>query len=521
MKKCTISLIFLLAILVASCENAPRNRPTFSPFQDVTSDFNEDTEPETLVVPQRPDGAVFIQADACGCLQGKAITYGSNCASLCQQKGTGVTDATLYMNVKVGAEVELTDLRDLQGWCSTPLIDPNTGEAVAGNPACVLEAKDENGSVRQINFTPIGNKATVNITSLSNDMTYRISILETTSGARSDTLQIRKVSTSTSDPIMGPLRLMPVTQYTCMYIDIADSDSGNESYYDYASRLMYYFVPEVRPEAISEFSANLYCHDIYQFGTNDPGGTRLEETPGAFTLWSKWDPRFYDTDNDGINQIDQLIVQLVEDQGATIDANLRLFFEFSWFSEPQISSGDSSSAPTNGGNVSMGYYMIPWVDQNTLKAYCPKQEHYYSDNQLFVALRELVGVDTEGLYIGKKEGQGCTFMLIRETQLKKIWFYKDSNGIHIEPNNETVEGKKIQYYYPPDENSPFIKKSHQNLFTILSTQELSSVNCGGSSAPTSGQDANGTTSGSGTGGGDGRIYPPHDKRIGCVPVTSD
>lgn len=516
----TILLYLVSMLLISSCsEQVPRDRPTFSPFQSEvsSSDDGEDDTEEVAeqAIPERPSGAVFIKSDACGCLAGEAITYGSNCPALCQQKGTTVAESTLYFNVDLGPEVELTDLKDFKGWCSTPIINPNTGEAVAGNPACIVEAKDENGNVASLNFNPKSSSATVNIDSLATDMTYRISVVETTSGARSDTIQIRKVSVPITDPVMGPLRLMPVTQYTCMNVDVADSDNGNEAYYDDASRLLFYFVPEVRPEALPEFTDNLYCHDIFKYGKTDPGGERLEEYPGAFTLWSKWDPRFYDLNNNKVMEIEDLIDQNLKNQGYISDSPERYFFKFQWWTEPSFSTssdGNSSTSNNSGtANNVLGYYMKSFQDPNTRRSFCPRQEHYYGTRPNFIAMRDLVGVDTEAIYLAKKEGANCTGMLIRESELKKYWFYKNGNGVHIEPNNETIEGNKIQFYYPGDEDSPFVKKSHQSLYTIVTGDEFTASNgCTGGSGSSSTEDPNAVSD-----------YPEHDKRLGCIPVTNE
>ena len=84
--------------------------------------------------------------------------------------------------------------------------------------------------------------------------------------------------------------------------------------------------------------------------------------------------------------------------------------------------------------------------------------------------------------------------------LKKIWFYKE-NGTHFQPNDNTVAGKKVQFYWPADPDSPFIKKSHQRTYTVKRPDELS---CDGTNVQDNANDATNT-------------FPPHDKRIGCVP----
>lgn len=520
-----VGIILILILNITGCNEAPRDRVTISPFQGV-SVVAEEEEPEELPIPQRPSGAVIFNSEACGCKDGAPITLG-NCAGVCAGKPNTAT-ATLYLSTQVTAEIELSDLQNLLGWCTLELIDPNTGSAVAGqtNPSCVLEAKSESGAITTLNFAPTtNNEFSVDITSLAEDVTYRLTIIETTSGATSTTKQIRIVSEPLEESVAGPLQLTPVTQYTCMNVLTSSDNLG--TYYEDSSRIYFYFIPETRPDPLPDGVANLYCHDVFTWGTTDRGNERLEETPGVFTLWSKWDPRFYNLNNTGSDyDINDILQQKVIDQGFNLSTAPSVFFPFEWFGEPEVTisdSGDSSadSSSTGGSGEAqkeiLGYYMTPWVDQETFKAYCPKTEHYNSDNQLFRAMREVVGVETEGIYVAKKEGvDNSTYILVRETLLKQIWFYVE-NGNNIEPNNDTIVGKKIQFYWPADTSTPFIKKSHQSTYTVYSAQELQSQ--GDSSGGVSGtSQANNSASGS---GGGASSYPPHDKRIGCVPVTSD
>jgi hypothetical protein len=521
--------ILMLSIfgLVSCNDTPPRLRPTISPFQGVATETEEEEETKELPIPTRPDGAVLIQSGMCGCESGKPITLG-NCVPVCNSKPNNTTP-TLYMETKVTAEIELTDLQNLSGWCTKELVDPNTGTTVEGgtNPTCVLEAKDENGSIKNLNFTPASNNNfAVDITTLEEDMTYRLTIVETTSGAKSNTMQVRRVSEVPDEPTSGPLWLMPVTQYTCM--NVTTSQDNQSVFYEDASRIFYYFIPETRPDPMPDGVVNLYCHDVFTYGFTDNGNERLEETPGAFTLWNKWDPRFFNLNGTGSDyDINDIIQQKVIDMGFSLNDTPNIFYPFEWFGKPSItldqSGNPSADSGSTGGSGSasnqkeiLGYYMTPWIDQSTFKAYCPKSEHYFSDNQLFAAMKEVVAVDTEGIYIAKKEGLNSTFILVRETLLKQIWFYEE-NGQNIEPNNDTIVGKKIQFYWPADTNTPFIKKSHQVTYTIYGTQDLANLN---NSGGVSGTTQAGGNSSSGSTGGNSN-YPPHDKRVGCVPVTSD
>lgn len=507
------TLIFGIFFLVSCNVTPPRDRPTISPLQNVGVVPEEEIVEESI--PTRPDGAIVIQSNICGCKNGVPITVG-NCASVCASKAKSET-SFLHFSVTPSAEVTLSDLRDLFGWCNTELIDPNTGTAVEGqtNPACVLEATDENDSKLSLNFSPISgsDQVSVDITALSQDMTYRIRIVETTSGASSNTKQMRIISSNDETSTNGPLALMPVTQYTCMSVTTS-SDQVN-LFYDDASRMFFYFIPETRPDPIPQGIVNLYCHDIFTYGETDHGDERLEETPGVFTLWNRLDPRFFNLNATGSElDINDIIEQKVKDMGSTLSSTPNIFFPFEWFGSPEIvdSSGTDEATGSPKSDV-LGFYMTPFIDKDTLKAFCPTQDHYFSNNALFKAMREVVAVDTEGIYIGKKENSSTTFVLVRESLLKQIWFYKE-NGINIEPNNDTISGKKLQFYWPADTSTPFIKKSHQSTYTILSSDDLKNLNGAGSNTS---QATNNANSSSGTSAN----FPPHDKRIGCIPVTEN
>lgn len=507
----TIFLV-LQSVLFYSCNSqAPRNRPTINlTNQNVEIDEEKQAEDEAkaeedrLAALARPSNAIKIQSGFCACQNAKAITLG-NCSAFCSGKPSA--DPILYFNVlPTEAITERDDIQTFHNWCTKEIVDSVTGESIATNPNCVIEAKDSDnnsGSVNIQSMNPGSNAVEVNIAQLDDDKTYRIRILETGSGAYSSTVQLRKFSTPVTDPVGGPLRTVPIQQYTCMNITIAED--GANLFYEDASRIHFYFNDENRPEPLSSVFANIHCHDIYNYGTTPINNPLLEETPGAYTLWDIWDPRFWDTDGDGEAQINQLLQQSVQDQGFNMAEPPKLFHKFKWYNGPDVSSATSggSSGGTSADPVlaELGYYMTPWIDQTTFKAFCPKQSHYYSSNQLFIAMRDLVGVDTEGLYIAKQEGSS-DFLLIRETVLKSAWFYLE-NGQHIEPNNDTVTGKQIQFYWPADPISPFIKKSHQSVYTVKKASDVGSDNVSQDQ-----QSGTGSTSN----------YPPHDKRIGCVPA---
>lgn len=529
MKKNTIYsliLILLFSSIMSACQEIDRSG---RPFRTINNDITDpdDDDDDDKVIPERPANAVFIQPGTCGCQNGKPIVMG-NCASVCSSKPTS-TQEMLYMSVKLGEAIELSDMKDLYGWCLTVLTDPETGEPLPGqaNPGCVLEAKDNSDNTYTIPLNPsAGSKnLTVDISGiLDPQKNYRLTIVESSSGVRSNTAQIFKYSEDPNQTIEGPMWLSPISQYTCFVRVTSQDDTNGNLYFDDAYRLHFYFGPGQKPDPIPRSIGNLFCHDIFKYGTTDRETfPRLEETPNTITLWDKEDPRFYDlsgNETGGPNaklDIHDIITKKVRQQGNTISDNLEIFHEFTWPGAPELNAEAGNSAATN---LPLGFYMVPWIDKTNYRAYCPNEtEHYYSSNPIFRALGEVLGLSTEGLYIAKKEAQTIVnengeqgiapedYILIRESQLKKIWFYIE-NETHYTPTDSNVKGKKIQFYWPANPSSPHVKQSHQRLYTVKSATELS--NSG------SNIDDNG---GADTGNGGKQNYPPHDKRIGCIPFA--
>ena len=81
MKVLILLILFTLSqIILISCDNIPRGRPTYTDLEaKIIGDDDDDT---TLDIPVRPSSAIVIQADHCGCKGGVPITLG-NCAAFC------------------------------------------------------------------------------------------------------------------------------------------------------------------------------------------------------------------------------------------------------------------------------------------------------------------------------------------------------------------------------------------------------------------------------------------------------
>ena len=448
----------------------------------------------------RPDGAVFWKSGFCACKDSKPVSYG-NCSSFCAGKNTNGAE-TLYANFSVSEEISLGGLGNMYAWCKVNL--PGDTQ----NPECELQAKDEAGNITpiEVNVPTNTNSLTANIQdALAYDKTYVLTLVEKTSGAKSNSVQLIKFSTDTTLPILGPLKNAPISQYTCMVREFSEDSSTGDIYYDAAYRLHFYFVPRMPPNPIPAGNSNLICHDIFNplYGLIDDAlYPRFEQLPGVFNLWDTTDPRFYDNNGNGQIDINEAIIQKTRNFGGTITADANFFQSFSWPGAPELQSdaGNSTSAQP------LGYYMAPWINQTTFKSYCLTSNEYNSENPLFRAMKDYIGVDTEGLYIGEKSAETVVdsngnltsgypdYILIRETDLKAVWFYLKA-GVPTEPTNDNVGNNAIYFYYPLNKASPYVRTSTQRIFRVKSAQELSGNTSSG-----------GTTS-----------FPPHDRKIGCVP----
>jgi hypothetical protein len=87
---------------------------------------------------------------------------------------------------------------------------------------------------------------------------------------------------------------------------------------------------------------------------------------------------------------------------------------------------------------------------------------------------------------------------IRETDLKKVWFYLKSN-VPTLPTDDNVANVAIYFYYPLNFTSPYVKSSTQRIYRVVGPKDLGQPNSGSTS------------------GGTSTSYPPHDRKIGCIP----
>ncbi len=524
-------VISLLALFV-SCQDTIPQRSTITPGstyeeiptctedQDLVSELvnNETVYSCKDKEVKRPTNAIFWKPDFCACKNGKPVSYG-NCSQFCSDKNTNGAE-TLYANFSVSEAISLGGFGNVYAWCKVSL--PTDTQ----NPECQLEAKDETGKVTMVDVVlPVNtNSLTANIQdSLVVDKTYVLTLVEKNSGARSDSVQMIKFSENMPNTLLGPLKNVPITQYTCLFRgdDYTEDEATGDIFFESAYRKHFYFVPRIPPDPIAGGNSFIFCHDIFNplYGLVDQAlYPRLEQTPGVFNLWDTTDPRFYDNNGNGSIDIDELIIQKTRNFGGIISASMSFFFKI----KSLVSTADDAEVGnSNNSTQGLGYLMSPWSDPTTFRSFCLNSTHYNSNNALYKALRDIIGVDTEGLYIGFKSPDGNLnpngsvsisrrdFIFLREGDLKQVWFYL-KNGVPTAPTEEIVADVAVYFYYPFNKVSPFVQTSTQKIYRLISAQEFNDLQQGSTSSSTL-SDSSSNSSGGST------KYPAHDRKVGCIP----
>lgn len=440
----------------------------------------------------RPENSIFIKKDFCSCIGNKRDIV-NNCDQFCAGKNAADQAATLFGSVTLGPDVELNDqLGTLFNWCTVE-INEQTG------PSCVLEVDD--GSSKEsltINIPQGSNTFTVNVGSLQENKVYIAKIVEVGSGsnASSDTFQIYRIPQDDgTTTINSPLKIMPSSLYSCIF---RDGTQGNDNTFENAARVHYMFASNATPPPMPANNAFDICHDVNTLGTIDsPLYPRLELVPQHLALWDFSDIRFADADADGNPDINKVL----EDRLLSEYNEVRTVGLFGLLPWPNF--------PLATTNPNLGFIMQAFINPQSGRGFCPGQEEYNGStgDNIFRVLKEVVGVDTEGLFMSEREpivipnGDGTfdlapnDFLMVREGQLKKIWFYFENNQ-HFVPDEITSASKTVHFYWPPDEVNPYVKKSSQRTYTVRAPEDL-------------GQ--GGATSGLNT-----SIRPP-DKRFACIP----
>lgn len=442
----------------------------------------------------RPDNAIFIKKDFCSCVGGKRDIV-NNCDQFCAD--TADTAATLHGSVTLGPEVALNDqLGTLFNWC-TAEINEQTG------PFCVLEVFDGTSTEQlTINIPAGSNTFTANISSLAFKKTYVAKIVEVGSGSNvsSNSFQLFRIPQDDGNTaINSPLKILPTSMYTCLF---RDGTQGADVVFENAAKVHFFFASNSTPPPMPANNVFDICHDVNTYGKIDtPLIPRLKLIPQHLALWDFSDIRFADAGPNGSPDGEPDINKIIEDRLLNEYGETRKIGLFGLLPWPNY--------PLAENNPNLGFIMQAFIDPQSGRGFCPGQAEYNGarGDNLFRVLKEIVGVDTEGLFMSEREpiiipnGDGTfrlapnDYLLIREGLLKKIWFYFE-NGLHLVPDEVTSSSKTIHFYWPPDAANPYVKKSFQKTYTVRAPEDL------GQSGATSGLNTS--------------IRPP-DKRFACIP----
>ncbi len=468
----------------------------------------------------RPTNQILINTDFCACLNGKPDII-NNCDAYCA-KQTSTSQSTLYVNTTMGSEVaNHPKLGNLYNWCKVEL------NASDGAPGCMLELYSSAGTQNlNVSLTEGSNSFSVNINNLTKDVTYVATLVEQNSKARSKSFNLYRTTTATDTDTNVPLKLRAASLYTCIKKSGSSNTSGTINNTDQAIRVHYYFADNKAPSSLPAGDPFLICHDSQQYGANDsPLYPRLELIPNSFTVWSEADMRFSDLDQNGVMDINDLIKsRLANEYGVDVTTaypkGLNIFGEFRWPNGPSITSGTSSTNTTNTTAARIGYFMQPWIDKTTQRAFCPKEQHYINGpDPIFKVLKNVIGVPTEAVYLAERqalqlmttsasgtvtyEAAPQDVLIIRETLLKSIWFYRE-NGKNIPADELTANQKTIMFYWPVKPGTdPLTGQSDQVIYTIKAPTDI------------------GTQQSSNTSGTLSTVFNPPDKRFGCIPSSGN
>ena len=504
----------LLLGLVACNQKMPADRSFIElAGQSDDDDDDDDDGPEV-----RPSNAVFFNQDNfCGCNNGKNILISNtNCNNICatQHANTGGVD-TLFVSFNISSDVELNErLGSARAWCESPLD--------TGLPSCVIEAQSNDGGapvvINSLSFSG-PNTLPINISNLAPGKAYILVMKETGSGsmATSDAIQLVRPLDGAGDP-GGTLAIQPVTQFSCVnrVLQTTSMPDGvpTQMQIESSYKQHFYFIEWLRPEAVPK-NPQVFCHNIIASVEDNASLARLEETPNALILWDAQDVRFQ-LEN-GNTAIDKRI------HGELLSMGVRIPADTQFFGKLTVSRGANvENSGTVASTAGLGYYMRTFIDTSDPArpvAYCPTQAHYEGSDKLFQVLGQYLQVDTEGIYLARREtayyqDNGVSkclpddFIIAKEGDLKQAWFYYNSNRTPVRPTTVSeIRNNTLYFHYPYNFDSPTIRQSHQKSYTVISPDNP--VRCVADGGTPNTNDATNTPYNS--------SVMPHDKRFGCVP----
>ncbi len=477
--------------------------------QTLDTDLNQCVD---KFIPSRPTNDITYTF-YCACQAGKPI-ISNNCVSYCASRND--TNPTLIINFNAGTTIQLNEIFSIngqtegsvQGWCINDI-----GDGLGPGSCNATFSKDDNtsSSIASGSISFSGNPAN----SLSIDLSglnysagdrFLFNLTESTSGSTSKAFGLEMIDPpDDGTTIRGPLSIMPINQYTCIQNSGTVSNSGSS--FDQFMRLYFYFPVNSKPSPLPPGDNFLYCHDKTISQNDNSSLERLEVRGQVFALWDREDPRFFSLDGESGNDVKLDIHNIIEQRLLDEYNKLATINFFQPITLPK-SPNPQNIEDINDQILSVGgFVLIPFIDEQSDLPICPTQDDYDGPRPEFRVLKDLIGVDTEALYLAESDPQVVTLddgsqqvfttpIFIRESELKQIWFYSENNIIKA-ADEISATNKQIQFFYPPDTANPYTRKPNQIIYNIRADDSCESAFSNG--VRTS------------------RCAP--DKRIACIPAV--
>lgn len=454
----------LLFFLLLGCNQTPkRTLPTIDTENIETGDPGDGNGDDTVV--ERPSGALSFDATtSCACLSGIALT-GSHCDNYCAVRNTA--NPILYLNGTLGSEImDHTSLGSLTSWCSA-ILDEN-------NPSCVLELySTSTGQVQTVvdfNILDSGNTPQIqaDLTSVGDD-TYIAYFKEVSSAAISQAFQFTLNRTPSSPGVGGPLIMTNIASYVCLQSQ--GTVTNGTPHQSISIKNHFYYSPRHVPQ-VNSTDPYITCE------TNTTPTSLIDLDSDHFYLWSENDARFGDLDNSGSEDIEDTLNALTGEQRD-------YFFPLSWPNGPSFTGASTSEI--------LGFVMYPFLDSQSVgsplhRTFCPSNDDFSSSSNVMQSLSLFLGVETEALYLAKREDMvlnvGGTltyaaddYIFITRSQVEDAWFYYDSYGSpQIVQDDDDLITHEIMFYYPvnPDPLNATTPIAGAKLYKIKHPSELAS-----------------------------------------------
>ena len=256
----------------------------------------------------RPTNAITIQTSSCACKDSSSIML-NNCAAFCSGRSTSGAEK-LFGTVILGAEVELNaNLGSLKGWCNNEIGDGQT------NPSCVLEVTDGPSTFTvPVTEFPSRNTFTADLTTLNNDVRYRVTLVETTSNARSSSIHIFKSDNLEVENQSSIVSTHFVTQYTCLFRNPDPTFAQQLSWNEYVEKHFYFTTNNPPPVLPNQVDINTVCHNYDLDLFDNALLPRLQQVPGFFAVWNFRDNNFVDLDGNSKEDINDRIQKQLADR---------------------------------------------------------------------------------------------------------------------------------------------------------------------------------------------------------------